>query len=171
MQRSVQHHILVLFGEYQGYKELHYPFHHPSLNQSLLFGIEEFFFKNKEFSLLDLMYIFFTKLRIGLDHELVNRFLDDFELNYELARNIEYYEDLDLLVFYCLSFLFSHFSRYKIAHWQKLLRAEEKNLGFYIKFIIDQIDVLFIRKILSLIQYYQNQLWILIRHPKKLDQT
>jgi hypothetical protein len=131
------------------------------------FPIENYFFKEFRFRLLDLLYIFFTKLRISLGNELTRCFLDDFELYYNPIQEITYHQDLDLLIFYCLSFLFSHLSRYKISLWQKILRTDEKNLGFYIKFIIRKINDLFIRKIFSILKYEKDQVSIFLRHPDK----
>ena len=132
--------------------------------------MEKYFFKKLEFSLLDLLHIFFTKLQIRLGNELIHNFLDDLELTYNPTHEIEYHQDLDLLIYYCLSFLFSHLSRYKISTWQKLLRTDEKNLGFYIKFVINKINDLYIRKIFSILKYEKDQIWIYSKHPEKIGE-
>lgn len=134
---------------------------------TLGFPVEKFFFKELELSLLDLMQNFFTNLRIGLGNDLVSKFIDDFSL--EERVKIEYHQDLDLFIFYCLSYLFSHLSRYKIFTWQKLLQTNEKNLGFYIKFLIKKIEDLFLRKIFSILSYEKDQIWILLRHPQRIE--
>lgn len=129
------------------------------------FPVKEYFFKELKYSLLDLIQIFFTKLGIGLSNKLISKFSDDFSIKKPIE--IKYQEDLDLLIFYSLSFLFSHLSRYKIFTWQKLLQTEERNLGFFIKYIIKRINDLFIREIFSILEHEREQLWILLRHPKK----
>lgn len=135
---------------------------------SLAFPMDNFFLKKLEFTLLDLLHIFFTKLRIRLRNDLIHNFLDDFESSYNPTQEIKYHQDLDLLIFYCLSFLFSHLSRYKISIWQKLLRTDEKNLGFYIKFLISKIHDLYIRKIFSIVKYEKDQIQIKLKQPDKI---
>lgn len=134
---------------------------------TLGFPVDQFFFKELELSLLDLMQNFFTNLQIGLSPDLVSKFMDDLSLEENVK--IEYHQDLDLFIFYCLSFLFSHLSRYKIFTWQKLLQTNEKNLGFYIKFLIKKIEDLFLRKIFSILGYEKEQIWILLRHPQRIE--
>lgn len=134
---------------------------------TLGFPVEEFFFKERELSLLDLMLIFFTHLRIRLGRDLISRFMDDF--SFKDTVKIEYHQDLDLLIYYCLSYLFSHLSRYKILTWQRLLQTSEHNLGFYIKFIIKKIQDLFIRKVFSILRHEKEQLWIMSRHPEQIE--
>jgi len=134
---------------------------------TLGFPVEEYFFKELELSMLDLIQSFFTNLRIGLGNDLVSRFIDDFGIEKKVT--LQYYHDLDLFIFYCLSFLFSHLSRYKIDTWQRLLLTEEKNLGFYIKFLIQKVNNLFLRKIFSILDYEKKQIWILLRHPEKIN--
>lgn len=117
------------------------------------FPIDDFFITEKKISLLDLLKIFYTKTRIGLSNRIINKFLEDFTKS-----EIEYQQDLDLLVFYLLSFLFSHLSRYKIYTWQKLLKSEEKNIGFFVNFFINRAKELFIRKIFSLLYYQEEEI-------------
>jgi hypothetical protein len=77
-----------------------------------------------------------------------------------------YDEDIDLFVFYMLSFIFSHLSRYKMYSWQKLITLEDYNIGFFLKYIIDTIKELYIRKIFSLINYHNVKI---IRQLRDLD--
>ncbi|TKJ20457.1 MAG: hypothetical protein CEE43_12325 [Promethearchaeota archaeon Loki_b32] len=127
------------------------------------FPVQDYFFKKIEYSLLDLIRIFFTKLHIGLSNKTIGNFLDDFPTQKEIK--VKDLEDINLLVFYILSFLFSHLSRYKIFTWQKLTQTDEKNLGFYIKFMLDYIKSLFVRKIFSILEYEKNRMFGLIKHP------
>ena len=126
---------------------------------TLGFPVEEFFFKKLEISLIDLMLNFFTNLRIRFGQDLVSRFMDDF--SFKDNDKIEYHQELDLFIYYCLSYLFSHLSRYKIFTWQKLLQTSEHNLGFYIKFLIKKIQNLFLRKVFSILRQEKVQLWII----------
>ena len=120
------------------------------------FPLEEYFFNQTKFSLMDLMTICFSKLKIGISSRFFVTFLHDFD---PLNRvKIEYHQDLDLLIYYILIFLFSHLSRYKIFTWQKLINCEEGNLGFYIDFLIKRINDLFLRKILSIMEYEREQI-------------
>ena len=77
---------------------------------------------------------------------------------------LNYDEDIDIFVFYMLSFIFSHLSRYKIYTWQKLITLEDFNIGFVLKYIIDKIRLLYIRKIFSIIDYYNDKITIYLRN-------
>ncbi len=125
---------------------------------TLGFPVEKFFFKKLELSLIDLMLNFFTNLRVRFGHDLVSRLTDDFSFTDNIQ--IEYHQDLGLFIYYCLSYLFSHLSRYKIFTWHKLLQASEHNLGFYIKFIIKKIQNLFLRKVFSILRHEKGQILI-----------
>ena len=52
--------------------------------------------------------------------------------------------------------------------WQQLITSEDYNIGFYLKFIIDTINELYIRKIFSIIDYYNEQMTL---HLRKLNKN
>ena len=85
----------------------------------LKFPMEEYFIKLKRIKLIDLMEMFFNKIKIGISTEISSRFFSDYSKFFN-SNHIEEYEDLDLFVFYCLAFLFSHLGRYRINVWRKL---------------------------------------------------
>ena len=101
------------------------------------------------------MDVFFLKLRIGTPRKLSQRFLDNFREKLGGSK-FEYTEDLDLFVFYSLAFLFSHLARYRMVLWKNILETEESDLGFFIKFVMNQIAELFVRKIFSVLGYYDD---------------
>jgi len=70
---------------------------------------------------------------------------------------ITFVQDLDLLVLYSLSFIFSYLGRYKIAAYEKFLNEEERTLGFYLRTILKRIQDLFIRKIFTIILYNNDE--------------
>ncbi|MHA1798454.1 MAG: hypothetical protein ACTSVY_08385, partial [Candidatus Helarchaeota archaeon] len=107
----------------------------------------EFFLEERTFSMWELMHVFFRKLRIGMPNEFIRNFSRDFHDFTSI--DIDYHQDLDLLIYYCLSFLFSHLSRYKMYIWQDLIDCVNYNLGFYLKFLMKKISELFLRKIFS----------------------
>jgi len=133
---------------------------------SLGFPIKEYFIKKKEITLIELLQTFFFKTRIGIPDNLKNAFRED--LSKFFLEPLDYNEDIDLFVFYLMSFIFSHLSRYKMYIWKKLLSSEEYNIGFFLKYIIDVIKNLYIRKIFSLIYYYNNEFKRLINVYKSI---
>ncbi|MEE9377646.1 MAG: hypothetical protein V3V33_06380 [Candidatus Lokiarchaeia archaeon] len=128
------------------------------------FPFQEFFYENKRYSLKDLMQIFFLNLNIGLSNDTQQKFIEDFDLNQiELADH----PDFDMLIFYILSFLFSHLSRYKIYTWQIITQTEERNLGLYIKYIMERIKDLYLRKMITILYYEKERMGMFIKQPKR----
>ncbi len=127
------------------------------------FPTEFFFLKHQRISLIDLLQIFFLRTRIGISREIQSRFVDEFGVffnNSEMTKKMWKFGDLDLFIFYSLSFLFSHLARYRMNTWKGILSEEEKYFGFFIKFIIKTIQNMFIRRIFSTI-YFNNDRFIL----------
>ena len=79
--------------------------------------------ESKEISLLELLHIFFRKLRIGISDKIIDVFLDEFGRSL-IFPEIKHFYDLDLFVFYLLTFLFSHLARYRVNTWKNLLMEE-----------------------------------------------
>lgn len=51
---------------------------------------------------------------------------------------------------------------------QRLLTLEDYNIGFYLKYIIDRINELYIRKIFTIIDFYNDKI---TTHLKNLDRN
>ena len=135
---------------------------------SLGFPLNEYFFPQREISLIELIQTFFLKTRIGISPKMKSLMMEDLSPFLKKDNELDYDEDIDLFLFYMLSFIFSHLSRYKMYTWQKLITLEDYNIGFYLKFIIDTINELYIRKIFSIIDYYNEQMALYLR---KLDKN
>ena len=133
---------------------------------SLEFPLNEYFFPQREISLIELIQTFFLTTRIGISPKMKSLVMEDLSPFLKKDNELDYDEDIDLFVFYMLSFIFSHLSRYKMYTWQKLITSEDYNIGFYLKFIIDTIKELYIRKIFSIIDYYNERMTLCLR---KLD--
>ncbi|MHA1756839.1 MAG: hypothetical protein ACTSVV_08725 [Promethearchaeota archaeon] len=131
---------------------------------SLEFPLNKYFIPQREISFIELIYTFFNTTRIGNPPHLINSFFEDFSSFIKDINSLPYNMDIDLFVFYMLSFIFSHLSRYKMYAWQVLLTSEEYNIGFYLKFMINRIKELYIRKIFSLIYHYNEQLFINLKN-------
>ena len=78
-------------------------------------------------SLIDLMTTFFTRLPLGNPYKVSGEFTsenDDIDL-----RDTKFFgmldQDVDLVVLYSISFIFSYLSRYKIAAYEKFLNEED----------------------------------------------
>jgi hypothetical protein len=134
---------------------------------TLGFPLHQYFFEKREYSLFDLIHIFFTKLQIGISNKTEGEYRTDFSIDREIQ--IEYHEDLNMFIFYTLSFLFSHLSRYKIFTWQKLMESNEKNLGLYLQFLMNKIKSFFIRKLFSILEFEKTRIWMFSKHAKRRD--
>lgn len=132
---------------------------------SLGFPVWDYFFRKLEYSLRDLIHIFFRNLNIGLSNKTIQNFINDFDVKEDIQ--VDHHEDLNLFIFYILSFLFSHLSRYKIYTWQKLMGAEEKNLGVYIKFILNTIKQLYVRKLFAILGFEKDRIPSLKKHQSR----
>ncbi len=133
---------------------------------SLGFPLHDYFIPQREISLIELIQTFFFNTRIGISPKIKSLVMEDLSPFWKKDSELNYDEDIDLFVFYILSFIFSHLSRYKMYIWQKLTTLEDYNIGFFLKYIIDTIKALYIRKIFSIIDYYNERMTI---HLRKLD--
>jgi len=135
---------------------------------SLGFPLNEYFFPQREISLIELIQTFFLTTRIGLPTKIKSLVMEDLSPFLKKDTQLDYDEDIDLFVFYMLSFIFSHLSRYKMYTWQKLITLEDCNIGFFLRYIIDTVKELFIRKIFSIINYYNVKI---PRYLRDLDKV
>ncbi|MFX1281122.1 MAG: hypothetical protein ACFFA3_17360 [Promethearchaeota archaeon] len=135
---------------------------------SLGFPIKEFFILQKEISLIELIQTFFLTTRIGISPKMKSLMMEDLSPYLKKENELDYDEDIDLFVFYMLSFIFSHLSRYKMYTWQQLITSDDYNISFYLKFIINTINELYIRKIFSIIEYHNERM---TTHLRKLEKN
>ena len=134
---------------------------------SLGFPLDKYFLQQREISFIELIQSFFLSTSIGISNKTMFLVTEDLSSFLKSSIKLDYDEDIDLFVFYMLSFIFSHLSRYKIYTWQRLITLEDFNIGFYLKYIIDKINELYIRKIFSLIDYYNDRITIYLRNLDK----
>lgn len=130
---------------------------------------ERFFIKEMTISLIDLMTTFFTRLPLGNPLKVIGEFTsenDDIDLG-DTKFVIAFVQDVDLLVLYSLSFIFSFLGRYKIAAYEKFLNEEERTLGFYLRTILKRIQDLYIRKIFSITFYNNDEVLYKLREINK----
>lgn len=135
---------------------------------SLGFPLNEYFIQQREVTLIELIQTFFLTTRIGVSPKIKSLVMEDLSPFLKKDNELEYEEDIDLFVFYMLSFIFSHLSRYKMYTWQNLITLEDSNIGFFFKYIIDTIKELYIRKIFSIIDHYND---LMTQHLRKLDKN
>ena len=122
----------------------------------------EYFFINKfSFSLIELLNVFYRKTGIGIPRGIQTSFLDDFKIEISPKKFNCY--NLDLLIFYLLSFIFSHLARYRINTWKRLLWEEDDNLGYYIRFALKTISKMYVRRIFTLITRFDDSLTLFKR--------
>lgn len=133
---------------------------------SLGFPLNEYFIPQREISLIELIQTFFLTTRIGISPKIKSLVMEDLSSFLKKDNQLPYDEDIDLFVFYMLSFIFSHLSRYKMYTWQKLITLEDYNIGFFLKYIIDTIKELYIRKIFSIIDHYNERIPLYIRYQE-----
>jgi hypothetical protein len=115
------------------------------------------------------MTTFFTRLPLGNPIKVIGEFTsenDDIDLGNTKFVNA-FGQDVDLLVLYSLSFIFSYLGRYKIAAYEKFLNEEERTLGFYLRTILKRIQDLYIRKIFSIIFYNHDEVIYKLREINK----
>jgi len=134
---------------------------------SLGFPLDEYFMQNREISFIELIKSFFLSTSIGISPKTQSLVLEDLSSFMKSTNRLSYDEDIDLFVFYMLSFIFSHLSRYKMYTWQKLVTLEDSNIGFFLKYIIDKIKELYIRKIFSIIDHYNDKTTSFLRNMDK----
>ena len=131
---------------------------------------------NKKLSLLELLLLFFKHgTSIGISNNICNEFFDEYSIYGDPfsfsfnKRDIFYFQDLDLFLFYTLAFLFSHLARYRVNTWKTMLLNQERSFGFFIKFIVKTITKLFLRRIFSLFTIISNDLILKLRKLELLD--
>jgi hypothetical protein len=121
---------------------------------------------SEKISLIELIQTFFFTTRIGISPKIKSLIIEVLSPFWKKHIELNYDEDIDLFVFYMLSFIFSHLSRYKMYTWQKLITMEDYNIGFFLKYIIDTTKDLYMRKIFSIIDHYNEQI---TRYFRSLD--
>ena len=134
---------------------------------SLGFPLDKYFLQQREISFKELIQSFFLSTSIGISNKTMFLVMDDLSSFLKSSNKLDYDEDIDLFIFYMLSFIFSHLSRYKMYTWQKLITLEDFNIGFYLKYIIDKINELYIRKIFSIIDHYNDKITTYLRNLDK----
>ena len=97
---------------------------------SLGFPLNDYFYPQRQISLIELIQTFFLTTRIGISHKMKSLVMEDLSPFLKKDNELNYDEDIDLFTFYMLSFIFSHLSRYKMYTWQKLITLEDYNIGF-----------------------------------------
>jgi len=130
---------------------------------------ENFFMDEMTISLIDLMTTFFTRLPLGNPYNVSGEFTSensDIDLG-DTKFMILFSQDVDLVVLYSLSFIFSYLARYKIAAYEKFLNEEERTLGFYFRTILKRIQDLYIRKIFSISIYNHDEVICNLRDNTK----
>ena len=121
---------------------------------------KRFFMEEMTTSLIDLMTTFFTRLPLGNPIKVSGEFtLENPDIDLGVTNFFGTLgQDVDLVVLYSLSFIFSYLSRYKIAAYEKFLNEEERTLGFYLRTILKRIQDLYIRKIFSIFFYNHDEI-------------
>lgn len=109
------------------------------------------YFDNRlEISLVELLKLFY------LFSPIPNRIKKKFEELYgsfkTLPKNIlklyqNHRERLLMFLIYLITFILCHLCRYKLYAWSKLLKSDEGNIGYFIKFFIKFSKVYFIKEI------------------------
>lgn len=134
---------------------------------SLGFPLDKYFLQQREISFIELIQSFFLSTSIGISNKTLFLVMDNLSSFWKSSNKLDYDEDIDLFIFYLLSFIFSHLSRYKMYTWQKLITLNDSNIGFYLKYIIDKIKELYIRKIFSIIDHYNDKITTCLRNLDK----
>jgi len=83
------------------------------------------------------------------------------------SNKLDYDEDIDFILFCMLSFIFRHLSKYKMYTWQKLIILDDFNICFYLKYISGKINDFYIRKIFSIIDFFNDKITIFLRNLDK----
>lgn len=134
---------------------------------------EKIFHEEITVSLIDLMTTFFARLPLGNPIKVIGEFTienDDIDLG-ESDLFFPFFQDLDLLVLYSLSFIFSYLGRYKIAVYEKFINEEKRTLGFYLRTILKRIQDLYIRKIFSIVFYNHDEVLFKFREVNKINDS
>jgi len=123
--------------------------------------ILDFFYNNRKISFEELLRNFFLGTRGVID--LIDR--DLMPIPKEIKEKFKDHFGKDLpkfklnsstLIFYLLTFLFAHLSRYKMHAWTELLNSDEKNIGYFIKYFIKYGKTYFLEFLFDRIRYYEN---------------
>lgn len=120
-------------------------------------GFLPYFDNELEFSLIDLLKLFFIFSPIPYKTKKI--FEDLYASRNDLSNDlIEFYfrhrQNLDLFLIYLLSFIFCHMCRYKLYAWTLILNSEEKNIGYFIAYFLNYSKRYFIKKVFD--QVYEN---------------
>lgn len=120
---------------------------------------KRFFMEEMTTSLIDLMTTFFTRLPLGNPVKVSGEFtLEHPDIDLGVTNYFGMLgQDVDLVVLYSLSFIFSYLARYKIAAYQKFINEEERTLGFYLRTVLKRIQDLYIRKIFTIVFYNHDE--------------
>ncbi|MFW9972427.1 MAG: YaaC family protein [Candidatus Odinarchaeota archaeon] len=120
------------------------------------------FINEEKISLRDLFINFFlyestssigTSDFISIPKEIRDKFKDQFgSQNYtrKFLRSAT-------LVIYLLSYIFSYLSRYKMHLWRELLTSNEKNISFFVRFVIKHCKDYFINFLFDRLKYYEEK--------------
>lgn len=129
---------------------------------------EQFFIKESTISLIDLLTTYFTRLPLGNPYKVSGEFTsENSDIDLGETKFFGWFtQDLDLLVLYILSFIFSYLGRYKISVYEKFINEEERTLGFYLRMVLKRIQDLFIRKIFSIVFYNNDEVIFKLREKR-----
>lgn len=108
----------------------------------------DFFIEEKKISFSELLRNFFNLRNKNIPNLIRSKFEDNFGNDRPKIRLNSF-----ILTIYLLSFLFSHISRYKMHTWLKLIENDEKNISFYVKYIIKKGHLFYIKSLFEKLFY------------------
>jgi len=109
----------------------------------------DLFIDEKEISMIELLKNFFYRNE-SLPPLILSKFKENFGNELPKQRL-----NSTVLTIYLISFLFSHISRYKMHTWINLVENDEKNISYYINFILKYGWLIFIK--LLFIRLFNNE--------------
>jgi len=121
----------------------------------------EHFNNQEKISLQDLLMNFFVLQRssdrtgndyISIPKEIKNKFNDHFD-----SSTVEISLGSATLTIYLISFLFAYLSRYKMYLWKELLINDERNVNFFVKFILKYSKDYFIKFLFHRLKDYEER--------------
>ena len=121
----------------------------------------EFFNNQEKISLQDLLMNFFVLQRssdrtgndyISIPKKIKDKFKDHFD-----SSTAEISLGSATLTIYLISFLFAYLSRYRMYLWKELLTNNEKNVNFFVKFILKYSKDYFIRFLFHRLKDYEER--------------
>lgn len=119
------------------------------------------FNNQKKISLQDLLMNFFLLQRssdstgndyISIPKEIKDKFKDQFD-----SSTAEISLGSATLTIYLISFLFAYLSRYRMYLWKELLTNDEKNVNFFVKFILKYSKDYFIKFLFHRLKDYEKR--------------